>query len=193
MKKKLLYIAAIVICLSVITGGTLSYRTVADTARNVITSSGVSVEILEQQLIDGTPQPYPSAPIPVMPTSTVSKIVSVRNIQSSAWVRMKYTLAVSDANGDPLAGVTQEELEQVILIDTDDKHWTEKADGWFYYNTALDAGETSEPLFTEVTFSGPKMDNKYQNSTLKIHVAVQSVQKANNGESVWDAAGWPEA
>ena len=53
MKKKILYIAAIVICLSIMTGSTLAYYTKTDTARNVITSDGLSVELLQQKLVNG--------------------------------------------------------------------------------------------------------------------------------------------
>ena len=43
MKKKLLYIAAIVICLSIMASETFAYYTRKDTARNVITSGGVAI------------------------------------------------------------------------------------------------------------------------------------------------------
>ena len=69
MKKKILYIAAIIICLSIMTGGTLAHYTAKDTARNVITSGGIDLEILEYQSIGGSLQPYPSQPIPVMPAT----------------------------------------------------------------------------------------------------------------------------
>ena len=76
MKKKLLYIAAIVICLSLITGGTYAYFTASDTARNVITSGGIEVKVVEQQLVNGTLQPYPSQPIPVMPATMATALPS---------------------------------------------------------------------------------------------------------------------
>ena len=60
MKKKVLYIAIVVICLALITGGTYAYFTTSDTARNVITSGGIEVKVVEQQLVNGTLQPYPS-------------------------------------------------------------------------------------------------------------------------------------
>lgn len=192
MKKKLISIAAIVICLSILTGGTLAYRTVADTARNVITSNGIDVELVEQQLVDNKLVDYPvDEEIPVMPTTEVSKIVSAKNLDATAWIRMRYTMTVLGADKKPM-NIPQNELEKVILIDPDDQNWTEK-DGWFYYNTAVATGETTEPLFTQVSFSGPNMDNKYQQTTVKINVVVQAVQKANNGETVLEADGWPEA
>ena len=189
MKKKILYIAAIVICLSLITGGTYAYFTTSDTARNVITSGGIEVKVVEQQLVNGTLQPYPSQPIPVMPATTVSKIVSVQSTEQAAWVRMNYTLTVYDADGKKME-IPADELAKVNVIASDTANWTLK-DGWWYYNTAVKGGETTKPLFEEVEFSGPHMDNKYQLCTVVIDVTAQAVQQANNGATVWEALGWP--
>ena len=189
MKKKILYIAAILICLSIITGGTYAYYTTSDTARNVITSGGVEVSVVEQQLVNGALQPYPNQPIQVMPATTVSKIVSVQSSEQAAWVRMNYTLTVYDAEGKEME-IPADELAKVIVIETDATNWTLK-DGWWYYNTAVKGGETTKPLFEEVEFSGPYMDNKYQLCTVVIDVTAQAVQQANNGATVWEALGWP--
>lgn len=190
MKKKLLYIAAILICLSIITTGTLAYFTASDTARNVITSGGIDVEIVEQQLSDGVLTPYPSEPIPVMPATTVSKIVSVRNLEQTAWIRAQYTVTVYDADGNVMP-IPAEELQTVIGINPDTAGWTLK-DGWWYCNTAVESGAMTAPLFREVAFSGPDMDNKYQGSTVVIDIDAQAVQYANNGTTVMEALGWPE-
>ena len=189
MKKKLLYIAAILICLSLITGGTFAYFTASDTVRNVITSGGVEVAVVEQQLVNGTLQPYPNQPIQVMPATTVSKIVSVRSADQAVWVRMNYTLTVYDAQGKEME-VPADELAKVVVIESDTANWTCK-DGWWYYNTAIKSGETTKPLFEEVEFSGPHMDNKYQLCTVVVDVTAQAVQQANNGTTVLEALGWP--
>ena len=190
MKKKILYFAAIVICISIITGGTLAHYTTEDTARNVITSGGVSVKIVEQRLVDGELKPYPNERIKMMPSSEVSKIVTVKNLEKDAWVRLSYTVTVYDA-ADNQMDITAEELKSVILIEPDDEKWTEK-DGWWYYDSALESGESSTPLFESVTFSGPNMGNKYQGSTVLIDVIAEAVQKANNGDAVEEALGWSE-
>ena len=190
MKKKILYIAAIVICLSLITSGTYAYFTTSDAARNVITSGGIEVNVVEQQLVNGTLQPYPNQPIQVMPATTVSKIVSVQSTEQAAWVRMNYTLTVYDADGKEME-IPTDELARVIGIDPDTTNWTLK-EGWWYYNTAIKSGETTNPLFKEVVFSGLYMDNKYQLCTVVIDVTAQAVQQANNGTTVWEALGWPE-
>ena len=77
------------------------------------------------------------------------------------------------------------------LMESNDAGWTEQ-DGYYYYNRALRPGETTEPLFTTVTFA-ETMGNEYQNSTAAIDVTADAVQTANNGETALDAVGWPAA
>lgn len=189
MKKKLLYIATILLCLSIVTSGTLAYFTAEDTARNVITSGGIQIQIVEEQLVDGTLQPYPNQPITIMPATTVSKVVSVQNLEEAAWVRANYTITVYDADGIKME-IPSDELNKMIIIDPNSTDWTQK-DGWWYCNEVVQTEEKSKPLFENVAFSGPYMDNKYQCSTVLIEVSAQAVQQANNGSTVMEAAGWP--
>ena len=190
MKKKILYIAAMVICLAIITSGTLAYFTAEDTARNVITSGGVDVSVVEQQLADGVLMPYSDQPVPVMPGETVSKIVSVQSIQQPAWIRMAYTVVFFDAAGEKME-ITEDELNRVITIKPDTTAWTQLGD-WWYCDAAVGFGESTAPLFEEISFSGSEMDNKYQNCTVEVFGTAQAVQQANNGTSAAAAVGWPE-
>ena len=190
MKKKIIYIAAIIICLSIITGGTYAYFTGEATARNVITSGSVEVSVVEQQLTDGALQPYPEQPIPVMPGTEVSKIVSARSEAQKAWVRMAFAVSIYDAAGEKV-DISEEELESMILIAPEEAAWTER-DGWWYCAEPVGHGELTPPLFESVAFSGPEMGNEFQNCTVIIDVTAQAVQQANNGQTVLDAVGWPE-
>ena len=189
MKKKILYLAAILICLSIITGGTMAYFTAEDTVRNEITSGGIQVRVVEQQLADGQLRPSEGQSIPVMPATTVSRIVSVQSLRQSAWVRVRYSVTVYDSQGQIL-DIPPEDLEKAIVIQPDGENWSLK-DGWWYCNTAISAGETTSPLFRTVTFSGEEMGNEYQNCTAVLEVTAQAVQQANNGASVLEAQGWP--
>lgn len=188
-KKKIISLCLVACLLATAIGGTLAYFTAEETARNVITSGAVSVEVVEKQLVEGALENYPDASVSVMPGSTVSKIVSAKNLDEPAWVRMAYTVTIKDANGDVME-LSADQLDQIITIDTDTANWTYKA-GWWYCNKALTTGEESKPLFTEVIFSGPEMGNTYQNCTVMIDVTAQAVQKVHNGDTVMDAAGWP--
>lgn len=191
MKRKLLFIAAALIVLSLIAGGTLAYFTAEDTARNVITSGAVAVELIERQrTADGTLKPYPTEPIPMMPGQSVSKIVTVRSDEQPAYIRARYAITALDAEGEPM-DVSAAQLAQVVTIAPDTEHWTLR-DGWWYCNTAVGGGESTPALFESVDFSGPDMGNEYQGAEITVDVTVQAVQAANNGESALDAMGWPK-
>lgn len=189
MKRKVLFIAAALIALSLIAGGTFAFFTVEDTARNVVTSGGVSVTLLEQRRVEAGLEPYPNAPIAVMPSTTVSKIVSVRGEDEAAWVRARYTVTIYDAHGEPMP-LPPEEIERVVVIEPDGKAWSWR-DGWWYCAEAVTRGEETAPLFETVTFSGENMGNEFQSATVTVDVQIQAVQRANNGGSVLEAAGWP--
>lgn len=191
MKRKLLFIAAALIVLSLIAGGTLAYFTAEDTARNVITSGAVKAELVERQrTADGKLVPYPEKAIPVMPGQSVSKIVTVRSDEQPAWIRARYTIAVQDAAGKAM-DIPAAKLAKVVSIEPDAEHWTLR-DGWWYYSGAVGGGESTSALFESIDFSGPDMGNEYQGATITVDVAVQVVQSANNGESALDAMGWPK-
>lgn len=189
MKKRFAYCAMLCMLVSLVMNSTLAYFTTEETARNVITSGGIDIQVVEQQLANGSLHPYPTDPIKVMPGSQVSKIVSVQNLDEQAWVRMTYTVTVVDADGKKM-NVTTDGINRIMDLNEDTANWT-YADGWWYYNQALATGEETKPLFTQVVFSGPEMGNAYQNCTVLIDVTAQAIQKVHNGETVMDAAGWP--
>ena len=190
MKQKILYLAAIIIGLSIISGGTFAYFTAEDTARNEITTGGVAVEVVEQQVANGELLPYSDPVLPIMPGTSVSKIVSVQSTEQAAWVRMSYTVALYDKSGNPI-DVPAAALSEMIVITPNTEAWA-LHDGWWYCNTAVQANETTAPLFETVAFSGPNMGNEYQGCTVQIHITAQAVQQANNGHTVTEAVGWPE-
>ena len=186
MKKKVLLIAVIVICLSVLASGTLAYFTTDAVARNVITTGYVEIELVEKH-IDGSGAvvDFPEEGIPgIMPGTTVSKIVSVDNTGAEAWIRVKVEKVVTAADGSALP-------TDLITFQVDETKWLEK-DGYFYYRQPVATGESTDILFDEVLFAG-EMDNDFQSSKIEIIVSAQAVQYANNGTTVEEAAGWPEA
>ena len=183
MKKKLLILSVLVICIATLAGGTIAYFTSEGRAHNVITTGGVEIELREWADADReTPFKDVSG---VMPGAAVTKIVEVKNTGSApAWVRVSVDKNVKLANGEVSKN------DRFVELNINDKAWTLR-DGYYYYNTALAAGETTEPLFTTVTFD-VTMNNAYQNSTATVDVYAQAVQTANNGSTALIAAGWPE-
>lgn len=188
MKKKLFICAFIAVCLSMIAYSTTAFFTYEDTAKNVIIMGNIKIELQELAVPEGGGEPVPFVdPIDVLPGTDVSKIVQVKNIgEQPAWVRISAAKAILLADG-----VTGDVDLSLVTYDLNTQYWIEQ-DGYFYYNAVLEAGETTEPLFTKVTFAA-NMGNMYQQSEAMIQINVQATQVANNGATVLEAAGWPEA
>lgn len=186
MKKKIFVCAILVVCLSLLAYGTLAYFNYQETATNVITAGNVRIALREwSRPADGEQVPFEDV-LNVLPGQSVSKVVQVENVGGqAAWVRISLDKAVSL--------VTSSETPDASLVsyDIDTEHWTLQEDGYYYYNEALQPGESTEPLFTQVLFADT-MGNAYQGSTVTIRVDAQATQVANNGETVFEAAGWPE-
>lgn len=184
MKRKLFFIAVIVICLSLTAYGTLAYFTAEETAHNVITTGNVDIKLLEwadENRKDAFPKEGLSG---VMPNTSVTKIVEVKNTGlGAAWVRVdvRKAIVMEDEKENPDLGL--------IKIDFNEKDWALSTDGYWYYKTPLEPGETTKPLFTTVTFD-KTMGNDYQNSTATVTVSAHAIQTANNG-TIYTEAGWP--
>ena len=186
MKKKLIVIAVIAMCIAIVSLGTSAYFTTESTARNVITTGEIKIELHEdtdQLDADGNPIPFEDVD-GVMPGSEISKIVYLENTGANdAWVRISVQKAIAlSAEG------TEADLD-LITMDYNTEKWTEK-DGYFYYNEKLAPNAKTEPLFTTVTFA-EEMGNLYQSSEATVDVTAQAVQVANNGATALEAAGWP--
>ena len=183
MKKKLLILSLAAICLAITAIGTLAYFTSEGTAHNVITTGGV--EIAVQEWADEDKQTPFEDLEGIMPGMTVTKIAEIKNTGASdAWVRVKVEKNIK-LQGE---GTSDTSLVELTLNTAD---WTEK-DGYYYYTKVLKPGEVTAPIFTAVTFK-PDMGNEYQNATATVDVVAQAVQTANNGATVMDAQGWPNA
>lgn len=184
-KKRIAVIAAIVCCIAMVAAGSVAYFTAEETARNVITTGRLAME-LHEETTGG--KPFPADGIDnVMPGTQVDKVVYVENTGSvDFYCRIRVEKAIEAAQG-----VNAQLNFKNITLDIDTKHWTEK-DGYYYYTKALKPGEVTAPVFTAVTFNAA-MGNEYQNATATVDVMAQAVQTANNGATVMDAQGWPAA
>lgn len=180
MKKKLSIIFGIIAILAVISVGTLAYFTSEQNAENVISAGNIKLEIHEKT---ASGEDFPKEGIIVMPGDTVSKIVTVENTgDHPLYLRVKLTEGVSDE-----ALTTDDCLD----ININRSCWLEK-DGYYYYYRALQSGETTEQLFSEVYFDLYNIDNKYLGKHFTLNVAASAVQSENNGSDVLNAIGWPE-
>lgn len=187
MKKRLVIVALLVIGIAILSAGTIAYFTSEDTAHNVITSGGVKIA-LEEWADEDCTVPYPDEPVEVMPGTSVTKIVTVKNQDADAWVRARFDVIIRNRDGKEVKPENHEEAVQIACS----SKWISKGD-WYYYADALSADEITEPLFSEVVFDGPSMTDEYQNCTVEVIVYAQAVQSANNGDTPTTAAGWPKA
>ncbi len=183
MKRKLLILSVLAICIATLAAGTIAFFTAEGKAHNVITTGGVEIAVQEWADVEKT-KPFEDL-TGVMPNTTVTKIAEIKNTGASdAWVRVKVEKSIKlQGEGTPDTGLVE------LTINTTD--WTEK-DGYFYYTKALKPGEVTAPIFTAVTFKAD-MGNEYQNATATVDVSAQAVQTANNGDTVMDAKGWPNS
>ena len=183
MKRKLLILSVLAICIATLAAGTLAYFTSEGKAHNVITTGGV--EIAVQEWADEEKQTPFEDVTGIMPGMTVTKIAEIKNTGASdAWVRVKVEKNIRlQGDGTPDTGLVELKLNTV--------DWTEK-DGYYYYNKILKPGEATAPIFTAVSFAAD-MGDEYQNAAATVDVFAQAVQTANNGDTVLTAQGWPQA
>ena len=192
MKKRLFAVSVMLICVSILASTTLAYFTAEEEVHNVITSGAVDIQLEEWQKTDTGLVPYPDEEIAIMPGVTVSKIATVKNLEAESYIRAKFEVVITDADGKEMS-LSPETLASIITLTMNGDDWRTK-DGdstWWYYNAPVTTGESTEPFFTEVVFDGPNMTSEYQNCTVEVIVTTQAVQTANNGTSALDAAGWP--
>ena len=193
MKKKLTIISVLVICATIVTSGTLAYFTAEDRARNVITSGGVNIELVETtKKGDGTEVEFPKEGLTgIMPGTSASKIVSVKNIGDEAWIRVKVDTTILDSQGNELPQTIGD--TSVVSYEVSSTDWF-SSDGYYYYKDSVQMNESTNILFDEVRFA-KEMGNEYQNCRIEIDIDAQAVQTANNpipaGGNVSDIPGWP--
>ena len=183
MKRKLLIVSVVSICIAILAAGSLAYFTAEGKAHNVITTGGVEIA-LEEWADEDMTKPYNKEAVSVMPGTKVTKIVQVKNTGASdAWVRVKVEKKIERKTEvgeiDP----------NLVELDLDTEKW-EYEDGFYYYKEALKPNDKTAPILRSVEFK-PAMDNVYQNAQISVDISAQAVQYANNGTTVMAAQGWP--
>lgn len=176
-----LVIALAAIVFSFLSQETLAYYTLIGRATSVVTSGDVQLAIHERQE-DGSA--FPEEGVYVTPGDVVSKEVTIENVCGHPfYLRVKL---VSGIDSDELS------VEDAFKIDLNEEDWTQHEDGYIYYNVALQPGEITTPLFTEVEIVGEYVDQVFLGKTMTLTVAAHAVQSENNpAHHPWEASGWP--
>ena len=178
---KLAVIAIVAIVATLLTQQTLAYYTTIGKATNVVTSGDIALTIIEKT---DTGADFPASGVQVIPGDVVSKIVTVENsCDHPFYLRVKLVNSSTDPNL-----VAQDCLQ----VDLNTTSWTVGADGFIYYNTILQPGQSTEPVFTQVEVVGEALGREDIGTTLDLTVKAYAVQSEHNSaEHPWDAAGWP--
>ena len=188
MKRKLLLLSVMVICIAIAAAGTLAFFNGDATAHNVITTGKVGITVNEYAKYDAADtakrEEFTNNQTGIMPGTTVDKIVVVSGEDGTAdaWVRVKFVTKVTSADGTELNA-------NKIQLNTG-ANWINGEDGWFYYNAPVKANQEAAPALLSVQFDAT-MGNTYQGATATVDVLAQAVQCANNGTSAQTAGGWP--
>ena len=187
-KRKILALAIIAFMCALIVGGTSAYFTFSDRAHNIITTSGIAIELIEdtnQVGVDGRAIPFTNV-TDAMPGDVISKIPKVKNIDDGdAYIRMRITANVNYPDGK-----SNRISPDMFNLDIDAANW-QSSNGYYYYNQELGKNQITAPLFTTVTIPD-SLSDQYQGATFSLDVYAEAVQVANNGSNVMEAKGWPE-
>ena len=188
MKRKLLVLGAIMICLSIISVGTLTYFTAEERTHNKITMGGIDIAIVEtyDDWVQDENDPNLYKINNAEPGQRWEKAVAVKNIgENNVWIRAQISLSITLADG-----VTKGDARYINLV-TDNTKWSyDSNDGLYYYTEILSPGETTENILNLIELDGA-MGNEYMNCTIEIVTNAYAVQSDNNGVTWVDATGWP--
>ena len=118
MKRKILILSVLAICIATLAAGTIAFFTAEGKAHNVITTGGVEIAV-QEWADDEKTKPFENLS-GVMPNTTVTKIAEVKNTGASdAWVRVKVEKNIKlQGEGTPDTGLVE------LTLNTTD--WTEK-------------------------------------------------------------------
>ena len=181
IKIKIFVVALVAAMMAFVSTSTLAYYSTVGKATNVVTSGDLQLEIHEKTP-DGSD--FPEEGVYVIPGDVVGKRVTIENICGHPfYLRVKL---VRSSDNQEIA------LGDAFKLDLNTTDWFLADDGYLYYNTVVQPGETTNPVFTQVEIVGSKLDQFDVGTTLSLTVNAQAVQSEHNpAEHPWEAAGWP--
>lgn len=181
-KKKLLSLVAALTLVGVVgIGATLAYFTDSDAETNVITMGHVDIDLDEPNF--DTPEDDPSTPD--VDESKEEKDNTIEDVTPGQEIVKDPTITVAEDSEDAyirakveFTGLTAEqEADLLANINIDDTVWYLGADGYYYYNAKLVAGE-SAVLFDTVVIP-EKWGNEVVDLTFEIVVSAEAIQADN--------------
>lgn len=180
-KKAAMLISALAVIAIIAVGATLAFFTDTDTKQNVFTLGKVSGTLTEDGSTDGKKREdggrdYTS----ITPGKTLSKVpvITLDSNSQKAYARMKI-----EYTGLTAAQIT--EFQQGITLNSG---WALGTDGYFYYNTVLNPGDTAT-IFNTVTIPAT-WGNEMAEKSFSMNLKAELIQSDNfDGQLTKDANG----
>lgn len=177
MKKRITAIALVVCLLAVaIVGGSLAYFTDTDDATNTFTVGNVDITLTEPNWEGSGSQDAPE----VYPGEPLAKDPTVENVGANpCFVRIK----VEGLDCLDPAGMITYRTDYVTGKLGD--NWVLHTDGYFYYNTVLAVGDTTDALFDQIVIP-TDLENGDADAEFDVEVTAEAVQ-AQGAKPSWSA------
>ena len=185
-KRNILLIILLILTALAAVSFALAFRIHTGWADDHVAYGSVELEVIENTLSGGVEVPFAQDTPVYISADEYSRIVRVKNTgKHPAYVRVALYLTAADSGG------RQTVLpENFFSFDINTNDWKE-SEGWYYYeSTALTENEETETLMTKIIFNHKKL-SPAAGRQLTLHIRAEAVQSENNGNNVWQAAGWP--
>ena len=185
-KRNILLTILLVLLVLTAVSSVLTFRTRTGQVTNRISYGNVELTLIENTLESGVEIPFTQDTPVRMMGGDYSRIVRVKNTGAHpVYVRVALRLTAVDKDGQETTLPAD-----FYSFDINNNDWIE-SDGWYYYNhAALTANEETNTLMTKIMFDHTKL-NAVSGYQLTLHIQAEGVQSENNGETVWQAEGWP--
>lgn len=169
-KKGILLLAAAMLILVCGVGGTLAYLvTKTGPVQNTFEPAKVASKVNEPGWNDGN--------------MTKSNVTITNTGDVSAYIRAAIVVTWQDAAGNTMPGVPVLNRDYSISINTGNgkEAWTEGTDGYYYYNSAVSAGEATSNLITSCTSNGTLNGTYTDGRRLCVEVIGSAIQSEGMG------------
>ena len=183
LKARIALVAGIVAVCALLAMGTSAFTAVKGTAEPEIVAGTVDIEL--SQVNDLGLSGFSPYALELAPGKPLTQTLTVKNSgDHPVYLRMQLVPAVEGADGSAAAPA-----DAALSLSGKDSAWVEQ-DGFWYYSAALEPGQSTTPLFTQVALADGYTPEDDQ--VVQLGIKALSVQSENNGTDPLAAAGWPE-
>lgn len=187
MKKRLIYISLIIICLLFIVYFYF-FLTKENKNDNIITFGNIKMQIIETKLDSNDREVSVKnyEELDVSSTPNLDRIIRVKNLgKESIYIRLSFDLVRLDENNK-----SYDVTDDMISVNINNDNWILK-DNKYYYKYQLKEGQTTKKLVAQIKFNLSQLMKKYPNGRFDLKINAQAVQVKNNKKDILEVEGWP--